>query len=196
MKKYLLLLTLCIPFTMLYAQKIRYGVEGGVNTTYISFKGDDGIENNGTGFQGGGTAFIPVSERLTIQPKLLYVQRTNRISHARFDIRQLELPVYLTYTKDGFMAGVGVGATYGLSARAHYKDQNEKVEYDLYKETDAELVLRRGGVTANIMMGYVFPNGISLNAHFSPIVTDMQKSGYTEAIYSKTIGFSVGYYIR
>lgn len=196
MKKYLAIIMILFSTMSLQAQKIRYGVEAGINTGYLNLKGDDGIENNSTGWQGGFTALIPVGQQLALQPKLLFAQRNTRVAYGRFDLKTLEVPVCLVYYKDGFTAGVGAGLLYGVSAKARYKYQDESFTHNLYEPNESEFVLRRAGVTANLTMGYVFPNGIAINAHFSPVLTDLQKTGYVEGIYSKTIGFSVGYYLR
>ncbi len=196
MKKYLTLIVLITFFTSLHAQKIRYGIEAGINTGYLKFKGDDGIENNSTGWQAGATALIPFSRHLALQPKLLLVQRNTRINYGRIDMKNLELPVCLVYTDQGFTAGVGAGVIYGVSAKARYKEQDQSFVFDLYEPSDVGIILHRAGLTANISMGYIFPNGISVNAHFSPVLTDLQKEGYTDGIFSKTAGFSIGYYFR
>jgi len=196
MKKYLTIIIAIFFATVLHAQKIRYGVEAGINTGYLNLKGDDGIENNSTGWQGGFTALIPVEKQLALQPKMLLVQRNTRVSYARLDLKFLEVPVCLVYSKDGFTAGAGAGLVYGISAKARYKYEDESSIYSLYEPNESEMPLRRAGITANVTMGYIFPNGIAVNAHFSPVLNDLQKDGYVEGIYSKTIGFSVGYYFR
>lgn len=196
MKKYLLIIVFIFSAIALQAQKIRYGVEAGINTAYLNLKGDDGIENNSSGWQGGFTALIPVGKQLALQPKMLLVQRNTRVAYGRFDLKFLEVPVCLAYSKDGFTAGVGAGLVYGVSAKARYKYEDESSIYNLYEPNESEFIFHRAGITANVTMGYIFPNGIALNAQFSPVLNDLQKDGYVEGIYSKTIGFSVGYYFR
>ncbi len=196
MKKYLLIIVFIFSAIALQAQKIRYGVEAGINTGYLNLKGDDGIENNSTGWQGGFTALIPVGKQLALQPKMLLVQRNTRVAYGRFDLKSVELPVCLVYSKDGFTAGVGAGLVYGVSAKARYKYEDESATYNLYETNESGLIFRRAGITGNVAMGYIFPNGLAVNAHFSPVLNNLQKEGYVEGIYSKTIGFSVGYYFR
>ncbi len=71
MKKFFLItVALFLSATALQAQEIRLGAKGGLNLS--TFGGDVEDVNSRTGFHIGGLVEIPLSERFSIQPEILY----------------------------------------------------------------------------------------------------------------------------
>jgi hypothetical protein len=90
--------------------------------------------------------------------------------------------------------GAGPNFSYGLSAKMEIDDE----ETDLYDQEEAgSATLKRFEVGANCLLGYTFPNGLTLSASFTPGLTDVYKGevGNTDNTVShfKSFGLSIGY---
>lgn len=60
----------------LNAQEVKFGVKGGLNTAFLINNTNDGLDKNPRiGFHIGGLTEIPLTDRLSIQPELLFSQQ-------------------------------------------------------------------------------------------------------------------------
>ncbi len=148
--------------TFANAQKeIKYGVKAGIDLASITVKYTDpftGTTNTATGsetgFFLGGFATIGMSEKLAIQPEILYVAIT--------DSAFLNIPVLAKYTfAEKFSALVGPSFNYFLDA----EEDQFKVNVDLGATYD---VTENIDVNAKYSLGFgdVAVNGIFIGAGY------------------------------
>lgn len=176
MKKVILLTTaLAITSTALFAQKVSFGIKGGIQQTSIALNAEEGdveynIESPGFGFQVGGVANIQLTSNFSIQPNLLFNYKSGKmitLAQGDFTSMSLDIPINALYHHNGFFIGAGPNFSYGLSGKIKPFEDGEE-DLDIYKgEEDQDAPIKRFEIGANIMMGYQFSSGFALQANYT-----------------------------
>src|SRR5688572_4128542 len=166
---------LAITGTALFAQKVSFGIKGGVQQTSIALKADQGdndykLESPSIGFQIGGVADIAISSHFSVQPNLLFNYRSGQFNFgegADFTQMSVDIPINALYRHNGFFIGAGPNISYALSGKAKpFDDAEEDMEfYEGIEDEDAPI--KRFEIGVNALMGYQFPSGFGISANFT-----------------------------
>lgn len=178
-----------------FSQTKGFGIKAGITTNYLKFtQNDETIEGQKIGFYLGVLNHLPLDKNFALQPNFQVALKGAKLPGIEFTTWHLELPVNLLYTHNGFYVGGGPYISYGLDGKAKGEDLQPDGEVDIYSKAETpDYLFRRleGGV--NLLMGYTFPGGISLNANFSHGLNNLYRGTGNNKITSKTFGFSIAY---
>lgn len=124
MKKVMVMAAVAVfGFSQIQAQDgVQFGVKAGVN--FAKLTGDDVEDADGrTGFHVGGVAEIPVSEKFSVQPELVYsqqgLQRKTNEGEFKLKLDYLNIPVMAKfYVADGFAIEAGPQFGFNVSAKS------------------------------------------------------------------------------
>ncbi|MGB1042223.1 MAG: porin family protein [Tenacibaculum sp.] len=147
MKKVLLFITVTVlVLSNVNAQKIKFGIKGGINFSEIN---SESI-NKTTGFNLGFISEIPISEKFYFQPELLYSDQGG----SSINLNYLNLPLMGKYylTKE-FSIEAGPQVGYLLSAKTNSK--NIKSSFNKFD------------FGANLGLGYKFNNGLNFGVRYN-----------------------------
>lgn len=171
----------------------NFGVKGGVNFTNMT---SDGFEENNsrTGFHLGVLAEIPVSDRFSVQPEVLYstqgTEATRVIAGDRYtgeyQLDYVQVPVLAkVYLIDGL--ALEVGPSFNFLA-------NEKYDFDssaLDAEFDSDMAssFEFGGAAG---VSYKFNNGFFLDGRYTQGFSNVYDSNDFDGDAIKNNGFQLG----
>ncbi|HLW30757.1 MAG TPA: porin family protein [Aequorivita sp.] len=135
MKKILLLATVVVFTLSAQSQEIRMGAKAGVNFANMSFNPDDGEDfKSRTSFHIGGLVEIPITEKFSVQPEILYSSQGSQLKYSeefmgerisseiKYKLDYLSIPVMAKYyVIDGL--GLEAGPQFGIlvSAKGDYE---------------------------------------------------------------------------
>ena len=134
------------------AQDVKIGLKFGMNIASVN-GGDANTLDSRTGFVGGVTAEVPLAEKFSIQPELLYsAQGAQQRDNFKYDLNYVLFPIMAKYyIADGFSVEAGPQFSFLI------KDQ--LVPLDEFggqprENTNAE----NFDLAANVGLGYQFKN--------------------------------------
>mgnify|MGYP003109005581 FL=1 len=179
MKKVFFIAVLAVfGVTATQAQEVRLGAKGGVNFSSFSGDGFDAFDDpeGRTSFHIGAFAEIPVSERFSIQPEVLYSgQGFDLVSREGAD----DTEVQLDYINVPVMAKVylieGLYAEAGPQIGFNVKNEIDSDPDDAGSGEIAinEDVINDIDFSVGVGAGYRFNNGLFLNARYNFGLTDV-----------------------
>lgn len=187
---------LCLSIVCLagYSQKNSFGIKAGITSNSLSIKVDDeNVEGQKTGFYVGGVGHFQLSEHFAVQPNLLVAMKGGALPGVEFTTWNIEVPVNLLYTHAGFFIGAGPNLAYGLDGRAKGENLEPDGEVDIYSKAETDLLFNLFEIGTNVLMGYTFPNGLTLSANYAQGFNNLYKGDDDYKIHSKMVGFAVGY---
>lgn len=192
MKKTFLLLVLAVVgvSTSSNAQEYwNFGIKGGANFTNMT---SDGFEDNNsrTGFHLGVLAEIPVSDRFSIQPEVLYSTQGTKDEGSNYtdeyNLDYIQVPVIAKfYIIDGL--ALEAGPSFNFLVDEDYKYESGLLDI----RTDSELAstFEFGGALG---ASYKFNNGFFLNGRYLAGFTDAFDSDNFDEDAIKNNGFQLG----
>ena len=179
MKKVFFIAVLAVfGVTATQAQEVRLGAKGGVNFSSFSGDGFDAFDDpeGRTSFHIGAFAEIPLSERFSIQPEVLYSgQGFDLISREGADDTEVQLdyinvPVMAkVYIVEGLYAEAG--PQIGFNVKSEIDSDPDDV--DSGDVTIDEDVINDVEFSVGVGAGYQFNNGLFLNARYNFGLTDV-----------------------
>ena len=182
MKKILLLAVVTVlGFTNVNAQKIKFGAKGGLNFATISGDNTKGIDLV-TAFNLGVISEIPVSEKFSFQPELMYSGQGYGFNDNTIALSYLNIPLIgKYYLTKGFSVEAGPQLGFLFSAK------NEKIDVkDSFNTFDF-------GV--NFGLGYKLDNGLNFGARYNVGLTDINKLENSSSKNKNSVfQVSVGYF--
>jgi hypothetical protein len=196
MKKLMTLVTVIGMIMVAQAQQdIRFGIKGGLNISSIS--GED-VENTDarTSFHGGIMIEIPINEKFSFQPELLYSSLgiKENDDNAELRLNYLTLPLMAKYyVADNFSLEAGPQIGILLSADAKVEGENEGGVEEIFKNFDAAI---------NFGVGYKLDNGLNFGARYNLgliKIFDFDNSFIDDEeikAYNSVIQISVGYFFN
>ena len=183
--KNLFLVTLVTLFsaTTIYAQSddstTQFGVKGGVNLSTV--RGDDiGKKNELTSFHLGLFMEIPISERFSFQPEVLYsgqgynmTDNNAFIGEVDYKLDYIQVPLMAkVYIIKGFYAEVGPQFGFKVKEEIDFKSGSDDNDIIINSE-DSQI---KGFDTSLALgTGYKFDNGLSLSARYTHGLTSIFK---------------------
>lgn len=175
----LLLVTMIGLFsaTTIYAQSddstTQFGVKGGVNLATIT--GDDvGDLDSRTSFHLGLFMEIPLSERFSFQPEVLYSSQGFSINdQADYKLDYVQVPLMAkVYIVKGLYAEAG--PQFGFKVKEEVDYESGSVDGEIEFDPD-DSVIKNFDTNLALGAGYKFDNGLSLSARYNLGLTSMIK---------------------
>lgn len=154
MKKVLLVTVLTVlGFAKMNAQDVQFGVKGGLN--FASISGDNSKEfGTVSAFQFGVMAEVPLTEKFSFQPELLYSGQGFSIGDDLVALNYLNVPLIgKYYVTKGLSVEAGPQIGFLLSANEEGTDVK-----DNFKTVDVGL---------NLGLGYKLQNGLNFGARYN-----------------------------
>jgi len=154
MKKILLLAVITVlGFTNAKAQKIKFGVKGGLNFASVSGDNTEGIDGV-TSFNFGVLSEIPISDKFSFQPELMYSGQGYSYNDDTIALSYFNIPLMgKYYLTKGLSLEAGPQIGFLFSAK------NEK--------TDVKDSFNTFDFGVNFGLGYKFDNGLNFGARYN-----------------------------
>lgn len=182
MKKILVLAVFTVlGFANVTAQEIKFGVKAGLNFSTVNGDHTEGIDYV-TSQNIGLVSEIPLSEKFSFQPEVLYSRQGYSFGDNIVELNYLNVPLMgKYYLAKGFSVEAGPQIGFLLSAK------NEKLDVkDAFKKVDFGF---------NFGLGYKFQNGINFSARYNLGLTDINNvEGSSSKDKNRTFQISVGYF--
>ncbi len=183
-KVYLVLFTiLCTVYTS-NAQKLIYGVKGGLN--FATVTGDVTGAKSRTSFHLGGVVELPISDKFSIQPELLFSLQGTKAGQSKWNFSYLNIPVMAKfYAADGFSLEGGPQFSLLLSANAEAGNNSQDVSKSI-KALD---------LGVGIGAGYKLDNGFNFSLRYNFGLSNFwdvpgSKESYSNAVFQISAGYS------
>ncbi|MDW8850084.1 porin family protein [Flavobacterium sp. MMLR14_040] len=160
MKKFLLLAVVTVlGFTNVNAQEIKFGVKGGLNFATISGDNTEGIDVV-TSFNFGVVSEIPLSDKFSFQPELMYSGQGYSFNDNTVALSYLNVPLMgKYYVTKGLSLEAGPQIGFLLAAK------NEK--------TDVKDSFNTVDFGVNFGLGYKLENGLNFGVRYNLGLTDI-----------------------
>lgn len=205
------LFIIVVAFTMTtksFAQ-VKYGVKAGLNLANMLEKDDDDTYSDDysmkIGFHLGGTAEIPISEKFSVQPGLLFSTKGFKMKIEGIDgffedmninvnLNYLEIPINaiykieLGYSKLCINAGPYLG--YALSGKVSYDEDSESIDIGSSDDDDLKALDYGFNIGAGIEINDAITIGLQYGLGLGNLSIDTD-NGYK--LNNRVIGISVGY---
>ncbi len=142
------------------AQEVKFGVKTGMNISSINGNNVNNLDSR-TGFVIGATAEIPLTEKFSLQPELLYSAQGAQLRDSfKYDLNYMALPVMAKYyIAEGFSVEAGPQFSFLI------KDQI--VPVNQYGAETQNTDAANFDLAANLGFGYQFKNGIFFQTRYN-----------------------------
>jgi len=158
------------------AQDLELGVKAGANFANISDVTDS---SSRTGLLFGVFAGIKFSDKIAIQPELLYSQQEAEFDADKIDLNYVNIPVLLKYYVAGGL-NLQAGPQFGFVVDDNLKDS-----------VAAGVEAESFDLTGVVGVGYDFPFGIRIDGRYNFGFTEVVKDGNGKnSVASIAIGYS------
>lgn len=182
MKKILLLAVVTVlGFTNVNAQEIKFGAKGGLNFATISGDNTNGIDAV-TSFNFGVLSEIPISDKFSFQPELMYSGQGYSFNDNTIALSYLNVPLMgKYYVTKGLSVEAGPQIGFLLAAK------NEK--------TDVKDSFNTVDFGVNFGLGYKLENGLNFGVRYNLGLTDINNlEGYSAKNKNGVFQLSIGYF--
>lgn len=208
MKKITLSIVAVLAFGFANAQEVKFGLKAGMNLS--SWSGDtDGVDLKSiAGVNAGGFVAIKFSEKLTLQPEVLFSTQGVKIDDqevdingdgiwdvigdVRFNLAYINVPVMVKYYPvKGFNVEVGPQLGILVGAKAVTTVQG----YEGESKMDVKKIFESVDFGLNFGAGYDFTENISAGVRYNLGLANIAKteSGDTSKVNNSVFSLSVGY---
>ncbi|MEM7486723.1 MAG: porin family protein [Bacteroidota bacterium] len=180
---FLLIFLLVVGLTDINAQELGLGIKGGFNFSDISgdIAGDTGYL---TRYHFGVVAEVPISDKFSFQPELLYSGQGYTLNDDRVDLDYLSMPLVGKYYVTKGLS-LEAGPQIGLLLSAEEEEDNTDVK-DFFSSVD---------VGVNLGVGYKFENGLNFNVRYIVGLSDINdRDGLDAKIRNGVAQLSIGYF--
>ena len=187
MKKSMLIictLMLCATVTA-QTKKVRLGVKAGLNISSLSFDESEINSSNKSGFAAGLMAEIPVAEKFSIQPELVYSQQGMKFSYSDAEVENshykstislnyINIPVMLKYY---FVKGFSIqaGPQIGILLKAKNEYQDNFLGYENRENLNLKDYTNGIDTSVNFGLGYQFKDKFYADARYNISYSDIFK---------------------
>lgn len=195
-KSMLILYTLFLSVTVIAQnKKVNVGLKAGLNISSLSFDESELNSSSKAGFTAGLMVEIPMTEKFSLQPELLYSQQgtktsffdgdvTNSSYKGTIELNYLNIPLMLKYyVIKGF--SVQAGPQLGILLKADHKYQDNFLGYKNYGSFN--LFDHSSGVdtSVNLGLGYQFKDKIYTDLRYNLSYSNVFKNGDTDYFINK-----------
>lgn len=182
MKKIVLVTVIAVfGLVKVNAQEIKFGAKAGINLASISGDNTENIDAV-TSFNFGLVAEIPISEKFSFQPELMYSGQGYSFNDNTIALSYLNIPLMgKYYLTKGLSLEAGPQVGFLLSAK------NESIDVkDSFKTLDFGL---------NFGVGYKLENGLNFGARYNLGLSDINNiDGFNSKNKNGVFQVSVGYF--
>lgn len=193
MKKLIVMAAVAVfGFSQVQAQDgIQFGVKAGVN--FAKLTGDDVEDADGrTGLHIGGVVEVPISEKFSVQPELIYSQQGLQFKDGDFESKlkldYINIPVMAKfYVADGFAIELGPQIGILASAKAEADGDEEDIK-DFVKKSDISL---GGGVSYKMATGLFFQGRYMIG--ISDVNDTNDENTFGDNLNNSNLSLSIGY---
>ncbi|MGB3342393.1 MAG: porin family protein [Aequorivita sp.] len=210
MKKILLLATVVVFTLSAQSQEIRMGAKAGVNFANMSIKPDDGEKlDSRTSFHIGGLVEIPITEKFSVQPEILYSSQGSQSKYSeefmgerisseiKYKLDYLSIPIMAKYyVIEGL--GLEAGPQFGIlvSAKGDYEISGLGISESGTEDLKDDL--KKLDIGLGFGASYRLDMGVFFGARYVLGLTDISDNGdvgFDEEVEIKNNVFqlSVGY---
>jgi opacity protein-like surface antigen len=186
MKKIILSIAAVMAFGFANAQDVKYGAKAGLNMS--NYSGDAEGTSSKIGFQIGAFAEYGISDKISIQPELLFSNLGAKADFEGTEVTMnqnyLIIPVMAKYAiTDAF--SLEAGPQIGFLMSAKWKAAGESVDAkDAYNSTDFGF---------NIGAGYDVAENINIGLRYSMGLSNIIKDSGDSKTQNSNIGLTLGY---
>lgn len=166
MKRMFVLGAACFFATASFAQKVDFGLKGGVNFANFKVEDNDNTDSR-TGFHAGGLAHIHLNKSWALQPELVYSSQGAEIGDAKWKANYVNIPVLAQYMfGNGFR--LQTGPQLGILASSEVKVGDTETDLDdSYKTTDFSWAFGAS---------YITPTGLGVDARYNLGISDISET--------------------
>ena len=168
-------------FASMQAQEVNFGLKGGFNIATAT--GDNSKDFDAvTSFHFGAMAEIPLSEKFSFQPEVLYSGQGISINDDTLELKYINVPLMgKYYVAKGLSLEAGPQVGFLVSAKAYGNDVK-----DSFRTVDFGL---------NVGVGYKLENGLNFGARYNFGLTNINDiSGNNDKNSNAVFQASVGYF--
>lgn len=205
MKKIILSSLFVLAVSLTYAQKAEFGIKGGLNSS--NFSGDtDGTDfKSRFGFNLGAFATIKLSEKITLQPEILFSTQGAEAENieafvddmlftgdVKFNLSYINVPVMIKYyVVDKFNLEAGPQIGFLTSAKTSTKLDGYSQTFD----EDAKKYFESVDFGLNFGAGYDFTKNVSAGVRYNLGLSNILKTelGNNSESQNSVFSLSVGY---
>ena len=182
MKKFLLLAVVTVlGFASVNAQEIKFGAKGGLNFATVTGDNTKGIDVV-TSFNFGVVSEIPVSEKFSFQPELMYSGQGYSFNDNTIELSYLNIPLMGKYYLTKGLS-VEAGPQVGFLLAAKNEKTNVKDSFNTFD------------FGVNFGLGYKLDNGLNFGVRYNLGLTDINNVDNASAKNKNSVfQVSVGYF--
>jgi len=172
------LLLLIVMNTILAQQEtVQFGVKGGVNCSTLL--DEYGTNDYRTGYHAGLFANIPLKDKFTLQPEVVYSAQGAKFANGKKHyLDYISVPLLGQYTvKNRFRIQTGLQLSYLTKSEVKYENA---VEASTEHEGDLFNKVEKMDIAWTVGAGYVMPIGLGIDARYNLSPADISKFGYLE----------------
>ena len=187
MKTILIVLFVCMNYSIAVAQNVNFGIKGGLNLA--SLTGDVSDLDSRTSIHIGAMAEIEVSEVFSVQPELLFSSQGAKDSEFDEELRlnYLNLPIMAKfYPTSGLSIEAGPQVGVLLSAQSEFDGEEVDVK-DAISDLDLGL---------NFGLGYKLDNGLNFGMRYNVGVSNVSDEDSDFKVRNGVFQLSVGYFFK
>lgn len=176
---------LCVTFLMVFlsnfanAQDVNFGVKIGMNISSVNGKDLENLDSR-TGIVIGGFAEIPLLEKFSLQPELLYsAQGAKQGDLIEYDLNYVLLPLMAKYyISKGFNVEAGPQFSFLVKDSLETIGQNDE-------NTNAE----NFDLAANFGLGYKFDSGFFFQARYNlGLIAISKEPDFRNGVFQMALG--------
>lgn len=214
MKKVLICAIAIFTFGVASAQEVKFGVKAGVNLATFSGDAVDTDVSMKPGAHVGGLVEIKFTDKLALQPELLFSMQGAKVTQRGFDgtftytdeskenLTYVNVPVLLKYYPvGGFYLEGGPQAGFLVSAKSKVESTETDIDGNLTRtsfEEDSKDFYKTVDFSFNFGAGYDFTPNWFVGARYNIGLTNVNDLGGAYSIYevdqkNSVLSFSVGY---
>jgi hypothetical protein len=184
MKKiFLVFATTFLISSLLHSQEVHFGIKAGLNSSNLNVE-NSGDYDSKLGFNVGGLAHIHISRHFAVQPELVFSTQGGKGDAGTTKLSYVNVPVLAQFMfGEGFRLQTGPQVGFLLAAKIENGDT----------ETDIDDVFSTIDVSWSVGAGYLFPQGLGIDARYNIGLTDIYESDLYEV---KNNVFQVGLFYQ
>jgi hypothetical protein len=189
-------------------QDVRFGVNVGMNVASF-IGGESDAYGNRTAFHIAGLAEIPLEEKITLVPEIVYSMQgstqTTRFGEDIYKVNYINIPVMIMYYPvENFSIGVGPQLGILMSANVEVDDSGSAYSGGLSYTLDIKEHVNDIDFSLNIGAGFHFGNGLFIQGRYnfglSDVMVTSTNSGYSadvnnslqNSVFQLSVGFVLG----
>ncbi|MGK0414056.1 MAG: hypothetical protein ACJA1B_002275 [Polaribacter sp.] len=166
------------------AQDVKFGLKLGMNVASVNGSKANNLDSR-TGFVLGAIAEVPISEKFSIQPELLYsAQGAQQRDNFKYDLNYVSLPIMAKYY-------INKGFTVEAGPQFSFLIKDQLVPIDEYsgaskENTDAE----NFDLAANFGLGFQFKSGIFFQTRYNlGLIAISENPDIKNGVFQMTLGY-------